>query len=1266
MSEWIITSSILILLIILLRRVLRGKLSLRLQYALWGIVLLRLLLPFSFFESGLSVMNLAENLQSVETAQTVEELGDIDDLEYFPNEALVPSTATDMIINNVPEGFGSIVGHQQDAIGNGYLSSIAANATQAEFQQLERAIKLRDILVPLWICGAAVMAVYFLIANLRFGSALRRSRREIDIPGSIVPVYISEMIPTPCLFGLFRPAVYITQKCENDLGTMRHVLAHEFTHYRHRDNIWAILRCIALAMHWYNPLVWWAAVLSKRDAELACDEGAIKRLGEAERAPYGRTLIGMTCQRRDITALAHTATTMTGSGKSIKERIALIAKKPKMAVYTLVAVIIIAAAAIGCTFSGAQSGFTDGKAKREARPLAEACAIENGLEIQGKAEILRYEGGIDNGEGKDTYIRVSFPLKNDERRVTVMFRMMDENGNNHAQPISAITTVCKTGLPLVTDIESVRTVVISKEGFENPKVPPERQDEFMAFLSQLEYGELWPAEIGKNMLAAEDTNLTVYYTDGSRFSFGLNMVNSDGTYYQVQRPGTDPWLDELFAGGEHVIKLAEGLIISEEGLLKQAREAVDADIDAILATLSEGAKVERATITHLERISTGTFSSEKNIRMHRLDYSLTVGFEDKSSKSTLSLPPLYLIDTVDTYGGEYVYTPLNAISEKELESYGTPEYIDKYGSKYAAACMEIYIAFGGDESDLESELPIAMVGSGGVSLGCYLHPKSSRTWTDDGWLHADGIPLSRELVESLGTKIHTEHYSPDLRYSYGYSQFESLRVYNENMEPVYPEAVATGHTALSALRWLSPGSYYCTFGVTGPLKYIEEAGDYETSSYYAIFRLNVGESIFNAGAFDPNSGHEYTEMYYFWGDGCQRHFTDAETVRTVAEILNRAGDMGYVGDCGFDDAIYLMGDGVTTALCLAGDSCSTIYSDGKCWWLSDEDMAALREILSGSKDYFYFTGDNESLVELYAREIYAKEMLSAQGEHSITDYRLIKSSLHAETADSMYVVGLMEYAFTPEQPELAHWWAGNTGEGEGEYEGMLTRTAMFTLRQSGNGYWECISIGTGGAAPEFTAHIEALDNTWTSKAEAVFDELKKSEAAAYTADVSLSRADGYKNQESHTHYYSEGEEPGNRGNSLHLIDGLPVYRRTDGVYQLMGYDGTWETTDSIYEWISFWQTLSLSGCDFYGLEFSDKGTVTVSYAVKNMPADEARYIDFTFDAEGSFISLTSRAYMWDHSDPFHSELKEESTATYSFFSFDKDEIEQTIQKYAMS
>lgn len=167
----------------------------------------------------------------------------------------------------------------------------------------------------------------FLAANLHFYGTLRRSRRKIECPGAGLPVYESRAIETPCLFGLFRPAVYITPETAADRETLRYALAHERTHCRHGDHLWALLRGTCLALHWWDPLVWWAAELSRRDAELACDEDAVRGLGEHERAAYGRTLIRMTCEKRAAPLL--TATMMTDSGRGLRERIALLVKRPK-------------------------------------------------------------------------------------------------------------------------------------------------------------------------------------------------------------------------------------------------------------------------------------------------------------------------------------------------------------------------------------------------------------------------------------------------------------------------------------------------------------------------------------------------------------------------------------------------------------------------------------------------------------------------------------------------------------------------------------------------------------------------------------------------------------------------------------------------------------------------------------------------------------------------------------------------------------------------
>ncbi|MBR2879140.1 MAG: peptidase, M56 family protein, partial [Oscillospiraceae bacterium] len=97
MIEWIISSSLLILAVIALRSVFNGKIRPLFQYALWGIVLLRLLIPFSFFESSFSIMNVLSSLRSVEIAQAAEELSGYEDFVLDVNPPLSLETEEEFV-----------------------------------------------------------------------------------------------------------------------------------------------------------------------------------------------------------------------------------------------------------------------------------------------------------------------------------------------------------------------------------------------------------------------------------------------------------------------------------------------------------------------------------------------------------------------------------------------------------------------------------------------------------------------------------------------------------------------------------------------------------------------------------------------------------------------------------------------------------------------------------------------------------------------------------------------------------------------------------------------------------------------------------------------------------------------------------------------------------------------------------------------------------------------------------------------------------------
>ena len=377
MKEIIITSSVLILCILLIRKIFRGKISGRLQYALWLLAALRLMLPVAAVPVAVGSL---ESFRVVDLTQALEmQTGDLETLLEKP----VPFTAPLPGVIGKPEGKTlSTVSMPDEA---------AAEATSV-FDAGKTGLTWLTVLRGLWRGGMVVTALWIIGVNLLFARRLHRNRTEYVQDTSAeqanagicrieahrrstahlnekrtagrTKLYIVDGLKSPCLYGLpFREAVYFPPDIAADETRLRHVLVHEMCHKRHGDGFWSLLRSLLVIVYWFNPLVWAAALLSKQDCELACDEAAIRALGETERIPYGETLLSILTRRSSMSDVVCTATTMTGNGRNIKERIRLIAERPRAlgAAAVLTAVAAAAAAVIvftkdpsfhGATWSG--------------------------------------------------------------------------------------------------------------------------------------------------------------------------------------------------------------------------------------------------------------------------------------------------------------------------------------------------------------------------------------------------------------------------------------------------------------------------------------------------------------------------------------------------------------------------------------------------------------------------------------------------------------------------------------------------------------------------------------------------------------------------------------------------------------------------------------------------------------------------------------------------------------------------------------------------
>ena len=311
MVELIITSSILILVVLLLRFLLRGRISRRVQYALWLVVALRLLVPISA-PAPTSVLNVVD-------ARRPEEFLTQQVIRIGPDVETPQLPAQTQETQEVPAG---------------------------------RQISLKQAAIVVWAAGAAVTGVVLAGVNISFYVRLKKRRRKYRVFEYRLPIYVAEGLPSPCLFGLFRPAVYLTPKAVQEKEALSHILTHEYCHYCQKDHIWSLVRCLCLAAYWFNPLVWAAAFCSRTDCELACDELAVKYLGEGQKAAYGRTLVNMVQKKQSVSLLACTATTMALGKNTMKQRVLMIVKSPKTSVGMAVAIGLCLCVLVSCTFTG--------------------------------------------------------------------------------------------------------------------------------------------------------------------------------------------------------------------------------------------------------------------------------------------------------------------------------------------------------------------------------------------------------------------------------------------------------------------------------------------------------------------------------------------------------------------------------------------------------------------------------------------------------------------------------------------------------------------------------------------------------------------------------------------------------------------------------------------------------------------------------------------------------------------------------------------------
>ena len=253
-----ISASWLVLVVLALRLVLK-RAPKWVNVLLWGMVALRLMLPFSI-ESALSLIPSAETL----------------------SPEVVQFDPAPTITNGV------------ELIDNAVNPSLSESFAAAPLASVNPLYVWTYLAGWVWLIGLAAMLAYALVSYLRLR---RRVSASIPLRENI---YVCDEVPSPFILGIVHPRIYLPSAL--DEAQRGSVLSHERAHLARRDHWWKPLGYALLAVYWFNPLLWLAYTLLCRDIELACDERVLRGMDAGQVKDYSSALLACSVPRRMLAA----------------------------------------------------------------------------------------------------------------------------------------------------------------------------------------------------------------------------------------------------------------------------------------------------------------------------------------------------------------------------------------------------------------------------------------------------------------------------------------------------------------------------------------------------------------------------------------------------------------------------------------------------------------------------------------------------------------------------------------------------------------------------------------------------------------------------------------------------------------------------------------------------------------------------------------------------------------------------------------------------
>lgn len=338
-----ISSSLIGLLIFVLKPLYRNRLSKTWQYYIWLVVVARLLLPFSP-ETNL--------------------MGYLFQRAEQPAESIVlPETRQDVQLNIPAYTLPNEVVETLET-----LDTVKTGSGVNPTFQLKAA--LEQNLFTIWLVVALVLFVRKLTSYLSFVRYIRAGSHEIEQTEILdtyfavceetgiskpIPIYENKLASSPMLVGMTRPCIVLPE-LHLDTESMRLILRHELIHHKRRDILYKWLVQLVLCVYWFNPLICLVSREVNLNCELSCDEAVIGQMTDTDKRRYGDTLLA-TLKAGGVYGNAVASITLTEDGKTLKERLQAILKHHSGSKWTKIAAVALSVILLcGASFAGAYAG----------------------------------------------------------------------------------------------------------------------------------------------------------------------------------------------------------------------------------------------------------------------------------------------------------------------------------------------------------------------------------------------------------------------------------------------------------------------------------------------------------------------------------------------------------------------------------------------------------------------------------------------------------------------------------------------------------------------------------------------------------------------------------------------------------------------------------------------------------------------------------------------------------------------------------------------